>query len=286
VRLGLGRPSRPGGRLRTRGSAPPRRAGVVGFWVLLCAALAAGQNAPVRSYKVIATYPHDPKAFTEGLQYINGVLYEGTGLNGSSSIRKVDLTTGAILKVRPISDFYFGEGITVLGNRLYELTYKNGAAFVYDAATFQTLDTLHYPGEGWALTYDGKRLIMSDGSSALRFLEPATFRELGRLPVRDGVTPITNLNELEFIDGEIWANIWQTDRVARIDPRSGQVNSWVDFRGLLKQSDRTPETDVLNGIAYDAQRKRIFVTGKRWPKLFQIQVVEPPKTASSKAASK
>jgi glutamine cyclotransferase len=236
---------------------------------------ASAQTAPVHSYKIVATYPHDPKAYTQGLQYVNGVLYEGTGLNGESSIRKVNLTTGAVLKSQPISSFYFGEGITVLGNRLYELTWQNSVAFVYDASTFQKLDTFHYPGEGWGLTYDGKRLVMSDGTSALRFIDPATFRELDRIPVRDGSRPIKELNELEYIEGEIWANVYQTDRIARIDPRTGQVNSWVDCTGLLKQADRTPETDVLNGIAYDAQRKRIFVTGKRWPKLFQIQVTGP-----------
>jgi glutamine cyclotransferase len=252
----------------------------LGFWVLLLTASAAAQTAPVRSYKVIATYPHDPKAFTQGLQYLNGSLYEGTGLPGESSIRKVNLTTGAVLKIQPVSSIYFGEGITVLGNRLFELTWQNGVAFAYDANTFQTMDTFHYSGEGWGLTYDGKRLVMSDGTSALRFLDPVTFRELSRIQVRDGSRPVADLNELEYIEGEIWANVWQTERVARIDPRSGQVNSWVDFTGLLKPADRTPETDVLNGIAYDAQRKRIFVTGKRWPKLFQIQVVEPPKPAA------
>jgi glutamine cyclotransferase len=259
---------------------------VSGFFALLLTASAFAQNAPVRSYKVIATYPHDPKAYTQGLQYLNGSFYEGTGLNGESSIRKVNPATGAVLKIQPVSAFYFGEGITVLGNRLFELTWQNGVAFVYDANTFQRLDTFHYTGEGWGLTYDGKRLVMSDGTAALRFLDPVTFRELNRIPVRDGSRPITELNELEYIEGEIWANVYQTDRIARIDPRTGQVNSWVDFAGLLKQSDRTPETDVLNGIAYDAQRKRIFVTGKRWPKLFQVQVVEPPQAATSKTASK
>jgi glutamine cyclotransferase len=252
----------------------------LGFWVLLITASAAAQNAPVRSYKVIATYPHDPKAYTQGLQFLNGTLYEGTGLNGESSIRKVNLTTGAVLKAQPVSAFYFGEGITVLGSRLFELTWQNGVAFVYDANTFQSLDTFHYAGEGWGLTYDGKRLVMSDGTSALRFLDPVTFRELSRVVVRDGSRPITELNELEYIEGEIWANVYQTDRVARIDPRTGQVNSWVDFSGLLKAADRKPDTDVLNGIAYDAQRKRIFVTGKRWPKLFQIQVMELAKAVS------
>ena len=209
----------------------------LGFrFLILSAALGAtavAQTAPVNTYKVIATYPHDPKAYTQGLQYVNGTLYEGTGLNGSSSIRKVNLMTGAVLKIQPISDFYFGEGITVLGNRMYELTWQSGVAFLYDAATFKTIDTFHYPGEGWGLTYDGKRLIMSDGTSALRFLDPATFREISRIPVRDGTRPVTELNELEYIEGEVWANVYQTDRVARIDPRTGQVNSWVDFSGLL-----------------------------------------------------
>jgi len=232
------------------------------------------QSAPVHSYKLIATYPHDTKAFTEGLEYKDGFLYESTGLNGESSIRKVDLLTGKVLKQMPLSTVYFGEGITFFGGHLFQLTYMSGIGFIYDSKAWSTLGNFHYPGEGWALTHDDKRLIMSDGSSALRFLDPATQRELGRIVVREGTHPISNVNELEYIEGEIWANVWQTERIVRIDPRNGQVNSWVDLTGLLKPSERTPDLDVLNGIAYDAQRKRIFVTGKRWPKVYQIQVVE------------
>jgi len=240
--------------------------------VLFLAVVAHAQTAPVRTYKVIATYPHDPKAFTQGLEYGSGGLYESTGLNGSSSIRRVDLTTGRVLKMQPVSSLYFGEGITVVGARLYELTWKSGVAFAYDAKTFQQLETFHYSGEGWGLTHDKSQIIMSDGTAALRFLDPATFHERSRLQVRDGSRLVNNLNELEYIEGEIWANVWTTDLIARIDPRTGRVNSWVDLTGLLKPAERTADTDVLNGIAYDAQRKRIFVTGKRWPKVFQIEV--------------
>ena len=235
---------------------------------------ASAQTAPVRSFKVVAAYPHDPKAFTEGLEYKDGFLYESTGLNGESSIRKVDLATGTVLKQMPLSTFYFGEGITFFGGHLFQLTYQSGVGFIYDSKSWSTQGNFHYPGEGWALTHDDKRLIMSDGTSALRFLDPATFRELGRVVVRDGARPLANVNELEYIDGEIWANVWQTERIVRIDPHSGQVNSWVDLTGLLKPADRKPDTDVLNGIAYDTGRKRIFVTGKRWPKLYEIRVVD------------
>jgi glutamine cyclotransferase len=243
----------------------------------LAAVWAAGayaQSAPVRSYKVVATYRHDPKAFTEGLEYKDGFLYESTGLNGESSIRQVELATGAVLKQMPLSTVYFGEGITFFGRRLFQLTYQSGIGFIYDSKTWSTLGNFHYPGEGWALTHDDKRLIMSDGSSALRFLDPATLRELNRVVVRDGTRPVANVNELEYIDGEVWANVWQTERIVRVDPRTGQVNSWVDLAGLLKPADRTPDIDVLNGIAYDAAKKRIFVTGKRWPKLYEIRVVD------------
>jgi glutamine cyclotransferase len=240
-------------------------------WAVLFAAYAAAQ-APVHSYKIIATYPHDPKAFTEGLEIHDGALYESTGLNGSSHIRKVNLTTGATITDIPIPQYIFGEGITFFGNHLYSLTYKNGIAFLRDPKTFMQLQTFPYSGEGWALTHDAKHIIMSDGSAELRILDPASFHEVNRLLVREGTRPVTELNELEYIDGEIWANIWRTERIARIDPRSGQVNSWVDMTGLLKPGDQRPDTDVLNGIAYDPVGKRIFVTGKMWPKLFQIAV--------------
>jgi glutaminyl-peptide cyclotransferase len=238
----------------------------------LASGLVCAQSAPIHSYKIVRTYPHDPSAFTEGLEFHNGALWESTGLNGSSSVRQVDLATGKLLENHPLSTLYFGEGITFFGARLFQLTYMNGIAFAYDPKTFKQLESFHYSGEGWALTHDAKRLIMSDGSSALRFLDPATFREQSRLAVRDGLRPVSDLNELEWIDGEIWANIWMQEIVARIDPRSGQVNSWIDFSGLRDQAGCTGDCDVLNGIAYDAARKRIFVTGKRWPKLFQVQV--------------
>jgi len=250
------------------------------FPVFLCAAALSAQTAPVYSYRILATYPHDAKAYTQGLQYIGGVLYEGTGLNGSSSVRRVDLTTGRVLKNLPLSGLYFGEGITVLGNKLFELTWQNGVAFVYDPATFQQTATYHYSGEGWGLTTDCKRLIMSDGTPALRFIDPANFGETSRITVKDGVRPLPQLNELEYIEGEVWANVYQTDFIARIDPRTGRVNSFVNMTGLLKAADRLPESDVLNGIAYDAQRKRIFVTGKKWPKLFEIQVAPTPNNAT------
>jgi glutamine cyclotransferase len=230
------------------------------------------QTAPVRSYKIIKVYPHDPAAFTEGLEFHAGALWESTGLNGSSSIRKVDLATGKALENHSLSTLYFGEGITFFGDRLYQLTYKSGVAFVYEPKTFKQIESFHYSGEGWSLTHDAKHLIMDDGSSAVRFLDPVTFREDHRVVVRDGLRPVTNLNELELIEGELWANIWLKEIVARIDPRTGQVKSWVDFAGLRQAAGCGEDCDVLNGIAYDAPRKRIYVTGKRWPKLFEIQV--------------
>lgn len=236
--------------------------------VFLCA-----QSAPVHSYKVVRLYPHDPKSFTEGLEFHNGALWESTGLNGTSSIRRVDLETGKPLEDHPLSAFYFGEGITFFGERLFQLTYKNGVSFVYDPKTFKQTASYHYAGEGWALTHDAKRLVMSDGSSSLRFIDPATFQEQSRLAVRDGGRAVTNLNELEWIGDEIWANIYTEEIVARIDPKSGRVNSWINFSGLRKQAGCGDGCDVLNGIAYDAARKRIFVTGKFWPKLIQIEVM-------------
>src|SRR5579863_1187820 len=230
------------------------------------------QTAPVHSYKIIKAYPHDPTAFTEGLEFHGTALWESTGQNGTSSIRRVDLATGTVLENHPLSTLYFGEGITFFGDRLYQLTYMSGVAFVYDPKTFKQVESFHYSGEGWALTHDAKHLIMDDGSSALRILDPVTFREESRLVVRDGTRPVSNLNELELIEGEIWANIWLKEIVARIDPRTGQVNSWVDFTGLRQAAGCREDCDILNGIAYDAPHKRIFVTGKHWPKLFEIQV--------------
>lgn len=232
-------------------------------------------TVPLSTYRIVRTYPHDPNAFTQGLQFLDGVLYEGTGLNGRSSIRKVQLETGKVLQERAISPEYFGEGITVWKNDLLELTWQSHVAFVYEKATFEPKKRFSYPGEGWGLTHDGTNLIMSDGSDELRVLDPATFAEKRRIKVTAAGAPLRNLNELEYVKGEIFANIWQTDYVARIAPENGRVGGYIDLRGLLTPAERA-KTDVLNGIAYDAARDRLFVTGKLWPKLFEITVIPRP----------
>lgn len=228
--------------------------------------------APVHGYRVVNIYPHDPEAFTQGLIFQDDALYEGTGLEGRSSIRKVRLETGEVLRIRRLDPELFGEGITAWDDTLVELTWQSGVAFVYDRATFRPLRRFRYTGEGWGLTQDGKHLIMSDGSASLRFLDPRSFREVKRIIVRDAGQPVMHLNELEWVRGEILANVWQTDRIARISPSDGRVRAWVDLRGLLDRHDAA-SVDVLNGIAYDAARDRLFVTGKLWPKLFEIKFV-------------
>jgi glutaminyl-peptide cyclotransferase len=243
----------------------------------VCACTSPTQaETPVYTYEIVNTYPHDPAAFTQGLFYLNGFLYEGTGLEEQSSIRKVKLETGEVLQKRDLDGAYFGEGIVNWKDRLLQLTWKAQRGFIYDLASFAPRGQFEYPGEGWGLTQDGKRIIMSDGSAELRFWEPETLKETGRVTVTDEGHPVTNLNELEWVKGEVYANIWQTDRIARIDPASGKVVGWIDCTGLLAPSDRTELTDVLNGIAYDAARGRLFVTGKRWPKLFEIRLVRKP----------
>jgi glutaminyl-peptide cyclotransferase len=229
-------------------------------------------NLPTFTYRVVRVYPHDPNAFTQGLQYVDGVLYEGTGLNGRSSIRKVELETGKVLQQRAVPAEHFGEGITVWKNDLIELTWQTHVAFVYDRNTFEPKKRFSYPGEGWGLTHDGTNLIMSDGSDELRILDPVTLAEKRRIKVTAAGQPLRNLNELEVVKNEIFANVWQTDYVARIAPDTGKVTGYIDLRGLLTASERA-NTDVLNGIAYDAAHDRLFVTGKLWPKLFEIQVV-------------
>jgi len=228
-------------------------------------------GAPVAGYQVVKVYPHDPQAFTQGLVYLDGFLYEGTGLAGRSAIRKVRLDSGEVVQQHRLDPQYFGEGIAVWGNRIAQLTWQSEVGFVYDRATFKPLRRFSYTGEGWGLTYDGRRLVMSDGTATLRYLDPATLKETGRLTVRDGAKPVAHLNELEFIKGELYANVWQTERLARISPKTGQVLGWVDLTGLLDPRDRAG-VDVLNGIAYDAAGDRLFVTGKLWPKLFEIRV--------------
>jgi len=238
----------------------------------LSAALAA--PAPVYTYEVVRTFPHDPTAFTEGLFYQDGYLYESTGLEGQSSIRKEKLDTAEVVQRIAIPDQYFGEGVVACKGRLIELTWRSHIGFIYDQATLKKTGEFRYPGEGWALTKDDHRLIMSDGTADIRFLDPVTLKQIGTLHVTDQGRPVENLNELEWVKGQIYANIWQTDRIARIDPRTGHVLGWIDLTGLLKPYDRVAgETDVLNGIAYDAKGDRLFVTGKNWPKLFEIKLV-------------
>ena len=228
-------------------------------------------TAPVAGYQVVRVYPHDPQAFTQGLVYVDGTLFESTGLNGRSGIRRVKLENGAVLQLQPLEERYFGEGIAVVGNAIVQLTWQSGIGFVYDRTTFRRTRTFTYAGEGWGLTYDGTRLIMSDGTSFLRFLDPKTLKETGRLQVKDGARPVEQLNELEMVKGELFANVWGTDRIVRIDPKSGVVRGWIDLRGLLDSGDAAG-VDVLNGIAYDAAGDRLFVTGKLWPKLFEIRI--------------
>ena len=230
---------------------------------------------PVYGYRVIHTYPHDPTAFTQGLVYQDGIFYEGTGLRGQSTLRKVDPASGKVLTGVRLPERYFGEGIAIVGDRLFQLTWQEQVGFIYDKKSFELVGTWSYAGEGWGLTTDGTRLIMSDGTSQLRFLDPATQAELGRVDVVDAAgAPVVRLNELEVVEGEVWANIWQTDRIARIDPSTGHVLGWIDLTGLLPAEDRTQRVDVLNGIAYDPATRRIFVTGKWWPKVFEIEVGE------------
>jgi glutamine cyclotransferase len=247
--------------------------------------VAGDPDAPPRSldctgdcgYEIVRTFPHDRHAFTQGLTYRDGWLYESTGLNGRSSLRRVELETGIVQQQHNLAYQHFGEGLTILEGRIYQLTWRSGVAFVYDQESFELLRTFQYPGEGWGLTHDGEQLIMSDGSDRLRFLDPETFEATRSLSVRhpqDG--PVQNLNELEYIHGEVWANVWMTDYLVRIDPETGVVTGRVDLRGLLSAAERLQGVDVLNGIAYDTEGDRLFVTGKLWPKLFQIRLVRGP----------
>jgi glutamine cyclotransferase len=222
----------------------------------------------------VASFPHDPGAFTQGLAIDAGKLYESTGQYGHSSIRRVDLETGEIEQIAPLNFTYFGEGLTVLGERIYQLTWKGQVAFVYDVASFELIAQKRYRGEGWGLTHDGASLIVSDGSATLRFFEPESFEVIRTLEVLDRGQPIDRLNELEFIDGEIWANVWYEDRIARISPATGEVLAWVDLADLIPRSRRSSDA-VLNGIAYDREADRLFVTGKYWPQLFEIELTRP-----------
>ncbi len=229
-------------------------------------------DVPVYSYRVIRAYPHDPAAFTQGLAWADGFLYEGTGLEGRSSLRKVDLKTGRVLKIRCLAKGHFGEGIALCGDRLVQLTWQSRVGFVYDR-DFRQTGRFTYSGEGWGIACDGLRLVMSDGTATLRRLDARTFKPVGQVTVTDRGRPVARLNEIEFVRGELFANVWGTDFIARIDPESGRVLGWIDLRGLSGMLGASAEIDVLNGIAYDGRGGRLFVTGKFWPKLFEIRLV-------------
>jgi glutamine cyclotransferase len=225
-------------------------------------------------YKVVNAFPHDKEAFTQGLFFNNGLLYEGTGQEAGSSLREVVLETGKVNRQHNLEPSLFGEGITLFNDRIYQVTWENKVGFVYEKSTFKLINKVFYATQGWGLTTVGNRIVMSDGSNVLYFYDPEMFTVISRLEVYDNEKKIDQLNELEYVNGEIWANIWQSDLIARIDPVSGRLNGYVDLAGILTESDKDPSTDVLNGIAYDDIRKRIFVTGKKWPKLFEIKITE------------
>ncbi len=228
---------------------------------------------PVQSYKVVAIYPHDSRAYTQGLFFREGYLYEGTGLYGQSTLRKIDLKTGKTVMSIKLSPKIFGEGITFWENKIVQLTWRAGKGFVYSKDSLQLVDQFDYETEGWGITYDGKRLIMSDGTARLHFLSPVTFQKTGQVTVYDQNKPVTKLNELEYINGSIYANVWETNRIAIIDPKSGQVRSWINLDKLTHISGGSIAKKPLNGIAHDEQTGRIFVTGKLWPKVYEIKLI-------------
>lgn len=234
------------------------------------------------SYRVVHAYPHDPDAFTQGLVFADGQLYESTGLNGHSSLRRDQLATGQVLQEHIVPQQFFAEGLTNWGDTLIQLTWKAHTAFVYDRRTFQLLRTFSYPWEGWGLTQDGHDLILSDGSATLHFLDPKTFGQVRSVVVTEHGQPVKELNELEYIHGEIYANLWMANRIVCISPRTGQVLASIDLAGILPEVDRRNENAVLNGIAYDAAHERLFVTGKLWPELFEIRVVPAGAAGSAK----
>jgi glutaminyl-peptide cyclotransferase len=226
------------------------------------------------SYKVVHTYPHNRDAFTQGLVYDNGVFFEGTGQETGSSLREVEIETGKVIRQHNLDGSLFGEGIALYGNRIYQVTWENKVGFVYEKSTFKLINKIYYATQGWGLTTINNRIVMSDGTNVLYFFEPEMFTVVSRIEVYDNKEKVDSLNELEYINGEIWANIWTSDLIVRIDPVSGKVLGYIDLKGILPGSDRNPDTDVLNGIAFDQAGNRIFVTGKKWPKLFEIRITE------------
>jgi glutaminyl-peptide cyclotransferase len=252
--------------------------------LILCLAIAAallsanGAAAPVSGYKVVARYPHSTDSYTEGFFYLDGLFYEGTGLNGHSGIVVVQPETGKVVQRLDLPPQYFGEGIVDWGPNIYQWTWQAHICFVYDRFTLRLVKQFTYTGEGWGMTHTAKEIITSDGTSTLRFRDPDTFKETRHIVVKDGTKTINQLNELEYVKGEIYANIWHSDRIARISPRDGRVIGWIDLTGLLPASERINRESVLNGIAYDAQHDRLFVTGKQWPAVFEIKIVSRAST--------
>jgi glutaminyl-peptide cyclotransferase len=258
---------------------PAARALLTRILVALCAtgcaaamAVPAAPAVPRYGYEIVNSYPHDPQAFTQGLAWADGRLFESTGLLGHSSLREVELATGRVLRRAALAPWLFGEGIAAVGDRIVQLTWHQQQAFVRDRDTFELRAIFTYTGEGWGLAWDGRRLIMSDGSATLYFRDPETFAEQGRIAVTDAGAPVMQLNELEMVGKEIWANIWGSERIARIDPASGRVTGWIELAGLTPAPAPGAAIDVLNGIAWDATGKRLFVTGKLWPRLFEIRL--------------
>jgi glutamine cyclotransferase len=230
-------------------------------------------GTPPYTFRIVTVYPHDPSAFTQGLFFHDGFLYESTGLHGRSSLRKVDLKTGRVLKFRRLPRKYFGEGIALHGKRIFQITWQSKTGFIYDPETFRRIGQFSYEWEGWGITSDGAHLIMSDGTSTLRFLDPQTFRVTRKMDVTDAGKLISGLNELEYVKGEIYANLWNTGYIIRISPETGDIRGWIDLRRLYAELGGSKEWDILNGIAYDAENDRLFVTGKFWPKLFEIKII-------------
>jgi glutamine cyclotransferase len=256
----------------------------VSIGLILLHSSGCGRNSPARpkgeipvfTYEVANTWPHQRNAFTQGLVFLDGALLESTGLNGQSSLRRVDLQTGNVLQRAEVSPEYFAEGLAAVEGKLFQLTWQNHKCFVYDLHSFRLENEFAYGGEGWGLTTDGHWLIMSDGTDQIRFIDPKTFKEDRRIAVKARSRPVYQLNELEYVKGEIFANVWGTDQVVRIDPATGEVVGLIDFAGLLPKQDRDENTDVLNGIAYDPSGDRLFVTGKCWPKLFEVHLKPKP----------
>ncbi|HQV31222.1 MAG TPA: glutaminyl-peptide cyclotransferase [Calditrichia bacterium] len=249
------------------------------LWLLFGTALGLAQGeqaaiAPVYDFEIVNVFPHDPNAYTQGLVYQEGILWEGTGQRGASTLRKVDLHSGAVLEYVDLLPDYFGEGIVLFDGRIYQLTWQSQIGFVYDPTSLMQIEEFFYAREGWGLTTDGQYLIASDGTASLYFIDPYSFDEIRTLEVHDHRGKVNQLNELEYINGEIFANIYPTDKIARISPETGEVLAWIDLSGLLPASDYTRYTEVLNGIAFDSKRGRLFVTGKNWPKLFEIELIE------------